>query len=99
MLCAPRSPALEQEHRARPRRRCGRAALAGVLVLGLLALAVPAHATPNEVLTWNEIAVNVAAAGGQNGIQMTRTFAMVQGAVHDALNAITRRYDAYYFAG
>ena len=24
---------------------------------------------------------------------------MVQGAVHDALNAITRRYDAYYFEG
>ena len=24
---------------------------------------------------------------------------MVQGAVHDALNAITRRYAAYYFEG
>ena len=30
---------------------------------------------------------------------MTRTLAMVQGAVHDALNAITRRYAAYYFEG
>jgi len=73
--------------------------LTGLLVLGLLATALPARAAPNEVLTWNETAVKVATAGGQNGIQMTRTFAMVQGAVHDALNAITRRYDAYYFAG
>jgi hypothetical protein len=30
---------------------------------------------------------------------MTRTFAMVQGAVHDALNGINRRYAAYYFEG
>ena len=29
----------------------------------------------------------------------TRTLAMVQVAVHDALNAISRRYDAYYFEG
>ena len=29
----------------------------------------------------------------------TRTLAMVQAAVHDALNAISRRYDAYYFEG
>jgi hypothetical protein len=53
----------------------------------------------NEVLTWNETALKVSRADGQNSIQMTRTLAMVQGAVHDALNAITRRYAPYYFEG
>jgi hypothetical protein len=56
-------------------------------------------AAANEVLAWNEIAVKVALAGGQNPVQITRTLAMVQGAVHDALNAINRRYAAYYFEG
>ena len=55
--------------------------------------------TANDVLTWNETALNAAAANGQNNVQVTRTLAMVQGAVHDALNAITRRYAAYYFEG
>src|SRR5207247_4748723 len=41
----------------------------------------------------------VSEANGQNPVQSTRTLAMVQGAVHDALNAINRRYDAYYFEG
>ena len=55
--------------------------------------------TANEVLKWNEIAVKAATAGGQNPIQQTRTLAMVQAAVHDALNAIRPRYAAYYYEG
>ena len=66
-------------------------------VLLLSAALLPADA--NEVLKWNETAAKAAAANGQNGIQTTRTIAMVQGAVHDALNAITPRYAAYYFEG
>ncbi len=66
-------------------------------VLLLSAALLPADA--NEVLKWNETAAKAAAANGQNGIQITRTIAMVQGAVHDALNAITPRYAAYYFEG
>jgi hypothetical protein len=38
-------------------------------------------------------------ANSQNNIVSTRALPMVQGAVHDALNAIDRRYDAYYFEG
>ena len=38
-------------------------------------------------------------ANGQNTVVSTRTLSMVQGAVHDALNAINRKYDAYYFEG
>src|SRR4249919_1838677 len=97
MLFATLSTTSEKDHRMRHRQSCGSAMLTGLLVIGLLATARSAGAAPNEVLTWNETAVKVATACGQNGIQMTRTFAMVQGAVHDALNAITRRYDAYYF--
>jgi hypothetical protein len=73
------------------------ASLRSIFVLILAVFAWPASA--NDVLKWNEIAVSAAAAGGQNPIQQTRTVAMVQAAVHDALNAIQPRYAAYYFEG
>ncbi len=56
-----------------------------------------ATANANEVLKWNEIAAKAASAGGQNPPQTTRTLAMVQAAVHDALNSIKPRYAAYHF--
>jgi hypothetical protein len=73
--------------------------VAGVLVVVLLAAAQAQPAPANEVLKWNETALKAISTGGQNPIQGTRTLAMVQGAVHDALNAINRRYAAYYFEG
>jgi hypothetical protein len=73
--------------------------LTGILIGGLLVTARALPAAANGVLTWNETALKVVTANGQNNIQMSRTLAMVQGAVHDALNAITRRYAAYYFEG
>jgi hypothetical protein len=76
-----------------------RTLLTGLLVVGLLVTAHTPSATANEVLTWNETALKAIAAGGQTSVQISRTLAMVQGAVHDALNAITRRYAAYYFEG
>lgn len=60
-------------------------------------LSSPAGA--NEAVKWNDTTARAAIAGGQNPIQQTRTVAMVQGAVHDALNAIKPRYRAYYFEG
>jgi hypothetical protein len=81
------------------RRVLGSVVLAGLLVICLMTTALPALAATNEVLTWNETAIKVAIAGGQDGIQVTRTLAMVHGAVHDALNAMKRRYDAYIFEG
>jgi vanadium-dependent haloperoxidase-like protein len=73
------------------------AILPSILGVCLLAIAFVPPAAANEVLKWNETALKAAAAGGQNSLQVTRTIAMVQGAVHDALNAINRRYAAYYF--
>lgn len=68
--------------------------LACALVLGLL---VPAAA--NEAIQWNEITIRAIEANGQSNVVATRTLAMVHAAVHDAVNAIIRRYDAYYFEG
>lgn len=65
----------------------------------LLTLAPLAVADANEVVQWNDTAMKAIAANGQNPIVSTRTLAMVHGAVHDAVNAIDRRYDAYYFEG
>jgi hypothetical protein len=66
-----------------------------IVCLWALTLAWPAFA--NEVLQWNETTMKAVAATGQNNVVSTRTLAMVHVAVHDALNAISRRYDAYYF--
>jgi hypothetical protein len=52
---------------------------------------------PDEVINWNVTATTVAFAAGQNGVQQSRTYAMVQLAVHDALNAIDHRYQAYAY--
>jgi len=72
--------------------------LTGILSVCLIATAhLPAAA--NEVLRWNETTMKAIEANGQNNIVTTRTLAMVQAAVHDALNAISRRYAAYYFEG
>jgi hypothetical protein len=69
------------------------------LVLLLAALALASGAAANEVVQWNETTMKAIGANGQNNVVSTRTLAMVQLAVHDALNAINRRYDAYYFEG
>ena len=84
------------KHRVRSLR--GLPPTAGVL-LGLWALALATPAFGNEVLQWNETTMKAIATNGQNNIVSTRTLAMVHVAVHDALNAIDRRYDAYYFEG
>ena len=79
-------------------RVCGLA----VTTLGVLACLLSfafAQPTANEVLQWNETTMKAIEANGQSNVVATRTLAMVQAAVHDALNAINRRYDAYYFEG
>ena len=70
-----------------------------VMVACLSILAVAPLAVANEVVQWNETTMKVIEANGQAAVVSTRTLAMVQGAVHDALNAINRKYDAYYFEG
>ena len=73
------------------------ASLICCLILVLVAFTPPAVA--NEVVQWNETAMKAIEANGQSAVVATRTLAMAQAAVHDAVNAISRRYNAYYFEG
>jgi hypothetical protein len=99
MIYIPVPTTAQQKSPMRNHRGRGRAVLTGMLVAGLLAAAAMQATAANEVLTWNETALKIGRADGQHPTQLTRTLAMVQGAVHDALNAITRRYAPYYFEG
>jgi hypothetical protein len=76
------------------------------LLLVLLVLAWPGPARADAVIDWNETAASAAfAAGLENsagcvdGLHESRIFAMVHVAIHDALNAIDRRYQPYAFDG
>ena len=73
--------------------------VATAVVACLVSLALARPAAANEVVQWNETTMKFIDANGQSPIVSTRTLAMVHGAVHDALNAIDRKYDAYYFEG
>ena len=76
-------------------RRGATAWRAGALALALLsALTLPGPANADVVTDWNEIAEAVAPLfGGPH--QQPRVKAIVQIAVHDALNAIKPRYERY----
>jgi hypothetical protein len=65
---------------------CGAAVIVGI---------APVRA--DEVTDWNAVAIDVLVLGGQNPVVMTRGLAMAHLAVHDALNAIDRRYEPYLF--
>jgi hypothetical protein len=69
------------------------------VVACLLSITPVPSAAANEVTEWNETTMKFIEANGQSAVVSTRTLAMVHGAVHDALNAINRKYDAYYFEG
>ena len=64
-----------------------------VTLVALLWLA-PAHADP--VIDWNAIAVT-AAANGRPGPVALLDLALVQAAVHDAVQAIERRYQPFHY--
>jgi PAP2 superfamily len=66
-------------------------------VVGLLALAGPRPAAANEAADWNLTGFEATAVGGQNNIVIGRTMAIMHLAIHDALNAIDRRYEPYLY--
>jgi PAP2 superfamily/Vanadium chloroperoxidase N-terminal domain len=75
-----------------PRRR----SILALLALAAVVLTLGPPAVADEVLDWNTTALEVAVAGGQSlPIPISRTWAMVHLAIHDALNAIDRRYEPY----
>lgn len=66
-------------------------------VLAALLAAVPARATGNAAIEWNEIASGVA-TGGQPPHAAVLSLAMVQGAVYDAVVAIDGGHEPYLAA-
>ncbi len=67
----------------------------GVCMLMATLLFGPAVAKADAVLDWNLIAVNTSIANGQNPFAQARNAAIVQLAVFEAVNAITRDYQPY----
>jgi len=66
------------------------------LLLAICALIFIQPAQADMVTYWNDIATtNAKAVPAQVPVPQTRTYAMMHAAVHDALNAIDRRYQPY----
>ena len=67
-----------------------------LIVLALVALVSPAVARANAVTDWNLIASNaIVVTAGQPPPVSALSFAMVQGAVYDAVNAIDGGHQPY----
>ena len=63
-------------------------------------IAVPATARASDpVMDWNDIARQLIVVPALAPVQQTRAMAIVQIAVHDAINAITGEYERYYPVG
>jgi len=58
-----------------------------------------AAAAVDPVSDWNSVAVAAFSTAGENAIVSSRTLAITQVAIHDALNAIDSRYERYAFTG
>jgi hypothetical protein len=71
-----------------------RAALMGLALLGT---AAPGPALAEAVLAWNVTGFAATEAGGQNNPRISRSLAMLHLAIHDALNALDRRYEPYLY--
>ena len=88
------------------RRTQQREAVVKKLLLALLILAWPGLARADAVIDWNETAARAGFAAGLDNefgcvdpLHESRMFAMMHVAIHDALNAIDRRYQPYAFDG
>jgi membrane-associated phospholipid phosphatase len=69
--------------------------IATSLVFSVLSMTVVGAARADVVTDWNVVATTAAAAPFVGGVPQTRVDAMVHVAIHDALNAIDRRYHPY----
>src|SRR5262245_1840624 len=67
-----------------------------LLVAFVLAVSAAAPAAQADGVTdWNQTGVAAGAAAGQNPLQLSRTMAMLHGAMYDAVNSIERRHMPY----
>src|SRR5882724_12644776 len=75
--------------------RCLELVLAAALMLALPLTGAAAE----RVAAWNVTAVDATLMAGENPPVQSRALAVTQAAVHDALNAIDRRFEPYAFHG
>jgi hypothetical protein len=70
-----------------------------VLAVGLVLALPPTCTAAARVAEWNVTAVDATLIAGENPTVQSRALAVIQVAVHDALNAIDRRFEPYAFYG
>jgi len=70
-------------------------AAATLIVAAMTAFAPLSASAQNIVVDWNAIAITAAGAAGQNSLMQERSFSVTSIAVHDAVNAISRKYVRY----
>ena len=66
-----------------------------IITFTLFTFGAMSYGAVNPVSKWNEVAVQATLTAGQGAIPQSRTLAIVQVAVHDALNSIEPRYHRY----
>jgi hypothetical protein len=71
--------------------------LASIVLSSLVACANTSHAVgaENAVSEWNQIALTATVTATQGAVPQLRSMTMVQVAMHDAVNLITRKYEPY----
>jgi PAP2 superfamily len=74
---------------------CLRATATTVMAVLLALLGLPAQVRADVVMEWNLTTLQAVAAAGLNPQQQHRVAAMVHAAVHDAVNSVAPRYEAY----
>jgi hypothetical protein len=67
------------------------------LFVGYISAVLPVQSRGDVLTDWNSHATTLVPAAGFNPVLQSRAFAMVHAAVHDALNAIQPRYEAYLY--
>lgn len=66
--------------------------------MAILALfTIPARAAADEVTHWNLVATTAAEAGATDPLTESRVFAILHLAIHDAINAVDRRFEPFAF--
>lgn len=68
---------------------------ARLTIVALLAGSTALYAAVDQASNWNSVAVQATLTAGENAVTQTRTLAIVQVAIHDALNSISPRYERY----
>jgi len=84
---------MTRNHQSHARRPTIAVRRLGVALLALIGFSATVRA--DVVTDWNVIALQSAAAAGLNPQRQHRVAAMVHVAVHDAVNSVTPRYEAY----